>query len=54
MANYEYRCQDCNETFSRSEPMSQHGSAPPRCPKCNGEKVQQMLTPVYVQTSRKS
>jgi putative FmdB family regulatory protein len=60
MATYDYRCEDCGEQFTRSEHISEHtshlqGSAPPlRCPKCDGQKVEPVVSAAYVRTSKKS
>jgi putative FmdB family regulatory protein len=54
MPTYEYRCRDCHETFTRVEHISEHGSSPPRCPKCGGERVEQVLSPFFAKTSKKS
>jgi putative FmdB family regulatory protein len=55
MPVYEYRCQDCGETFDRTEPMREHDrSSAPRCPKCNSEHVEQTFTPFFAKTGRKT
>lgn len=54
MITYEYHCLDCDEVFTRSERLSDHENAHPRCPKCGSEKVQQRFTTVQVQTGKKS
>jgi putative FmdB family regulatory protein len=54
MPVYEYRCETCGETFERTEHVSEHQDAHPRCPKCGSEKVSQMLTSFYAKTSKKS
>jgi putative FmdB family regulatory protein len=54
MPNYEYRCEACGETFSRSEHISEHGSNPPTCPKCKSNRVQPLMSSFYAKTARKS
>jgi len=54
MPTYEYRCNDCGETFEQRETIAEHGAARPKCPKCRGEKVKQAFSPVYTKTSKKS
>ena len=60
MATYDYRCQDCGDQFTRTEHISEHtaalqGSAPAlRCPKCDSQKVEPVVSAAYVRTSKKS
>jgi putative FmdB family regulatory protein len=54
MPTYEYRCQDCGETFERVEHISEHQSDHPRCPKCGSEKVAQIPASFHAKTSKKS
>jgi len=54
MPDYEYRCLGCRHTFTRHEHLREHEQAHPRCPECGGDKVEQILTPFYARTSRKS
>ena len=39
MPNYQYRCRECEETFERTETISEHEVAKPQCPKCRSKKV---------------
>ena len=54
MATYEYRCEKCGETFTRTEHISEHGSTVPACPKCKSKRVQPLMSAFYAQTSKKS
>jgi putative FmdB family regulatory protein len=60
MATYDYRCQECDAQFSRSEHISDHvsalqGSAPAlRCPNCDSRQVEPVMSAAYVHTTRKS
>jgi putative FmdB family regulatory protein len=51
---YQYRCRECEETFERTEAISQHEVAKPQCPKCGSKKVSAVPSRVYVVTSKKS
>ena len=54
MPDYDYRCLDCRKTFSVTESISNHGAAKPSCPSCGGKNVEQVFTPFYAQTTKKS
>ena len=54
MPTYEYRCEECGQEFTRSEHISEHGSTPARCPRCNSERVKPLMSSFYAQTSKKS
>ncbi len=54
MPTYEYRCQKCGENFTVTMTLLEHDRTKPRCPKCKSPRVEQLLSQVYVQTSRKS
>jgi putative FmdB family regulatory protein len=51
---YQYRCEDCQETFERTETMAEHDAAKPQCPKCGSTKVSVVPGRIYVVTSKKS
>ncbi len=51
---YEYRCRDCKNVFDRIEPLSEHGTKAPSCPKCKSRNVEQVLTSFFAKTSHKS
>ncbi|MGD8476328.1 MAG: zinc ribbon domain-containing protein [Burkholderiales bacterium] len=53
MPTYDYRCNKCGHEFERIEPLSEH-QRKHTCPKCRSEKVDNMITPFYARTSRKS
>jgi putative FmdB family regulatory protein len=50
---YEYRCRDCENVFDRVEPLSEHGTKAPNCPKCKSRNVEQVLTSFFAKTSHK-
>jgi putative FmdB family regulatory protein len=54
MPTYQYRCEECEQTFERTETMAEHDVAKPHCPKCGSRKVSVVPGRVYVVTSRKS
>lgn len=54
MITYEYRCQACGKEFTRSEHMSEHTDAAPRCPKCKSDRVHQVFRSFAVKTSSKT
>jgi putative FmdB family regulatory protein len=54
MPIYEYRCNKCGEHFTVTMTILEHDRSKPRCPKCKSTEVEQLLTDVYVQTSKKS
>jgi len=54
MALYEYRCSACDHIFSVFHPVEEHGKARVTCPKCKSAKVEQVFSPFYAKTVRKS
>ena len=54
MPVYEYRCRDCQRTFIVVMSVKDHESEQVRCPQCQGTAVEQMITPFYTKTSKKS
>src|SRR5262249_26478810 len=36
---YQYRCEECESTFERTETISDHEVSKPQCPKCGSKKV---------------
>lgn len=53
MPTYQYRCNDCRNTFRVLEAISSH-SKPAPCPKCKSRKTQQVMSASYVKTTKKS
>jgi putative FmdB family regulatory protein len=51
---YQYRCEQCAIAFERTETISEHELAKPKCPKCGSKKVSVVPGRVYVVTSKKS
>ena len=54
MPIYEYRCTKCETRFSQQEEIEQHGRTPPACPQCGSPAVEQVLSPFFAKTVRKS
>ena len=54
MPTYQYRCEECEKTFERTETMAEHDVVKPQCPKCGSRKVSIVPSRIYVVTSRKS
>ncbi len=54
MPIYEYRCRDCGAVFDRTEPLAQHGHGDLVCPQCKKRHVDQVFTPFFAKTGRKS
>ena len=54
MPNYQYHCEQCGETFERTETITEHGRSKVKCPKCEGKKVTQIPGRFHVVTSKKS
>jgi putative FmdB family regulatory protein len=61
MPSYEYECTQCGkrfeawQSFEEHDRHEQHGVHKPlACPKCRSTKVEQLLSQVYVHTSKKS
>ena len=54
MAEYDYRCLRCGRSFTITESMTEHGTETHHCPFCKSTRVQRVLTPLTVKTSKKS
>ncbi len=54
MPIYAYRCAACGEVFDRAEPLGEHGRNLPACPSCKSRKVEQVFSPFFAKTARKS
>jgi putative FmdB family regulatory protein len=54
MPTYEYRCTKCRKRFGRQEPIAEHGRRRPACPKCKSRAVEQVYSPFFAKTGRKS
>ena len=54
MPIYEYRCTKCRKRFTQQEGIEEHGRRRPTCPKCKSRAVQQVFSPFFAKTVRKS
>ncbi len=54
MPIYEYRCTECDTRFSQQEGIEEHGRKRPACPKCKSHAVEQVFSPFFAKTVRKS
>ena len=56
MPEYDFYCQDCKKDFTVWMSMSDYEANRGRhkCPGCGGDNVERTVSPVIVQTSRKS
>jgi putative FmdB family regulatory protein len=54
MPMYEYKCLDCGKELVLSLSLKDHDSGSVACPSCNSKRMEQLITSVMAQTSRKS
>src|SRR3989454_10430212 len=54
MPIYEYRCTECHTRFSQQQAIEEHGRKRPACPKCKSHAVEQVFSPFFAKTVRKS
>ena len=55
MPNYEFRCTECRKKFTEKQSFEEHDRRKRvKCPKCGSRKVQQLISPTFVKTSKKS
>lgn len=54
MPTYEFECSQCKKTFTEKMSFEEHGKKKVKCPKCGSSKVTQVLSAVFVKTSKKS
>jgi len=55
MPAYEYVCRDCNREFTVFLSIREYEEKPEiKCPKCESDNVQRMLTGFFAKTSKKS
>ena len=54
MPIYEYRCTKCRTRFSQQQAIEEHGRKRPACPKCKSQAVEQVFSPFFAKTVRKS
>jgi putative FmdB family regulatory protein len=54
MPSYEYRCRTCDRTFEIRLSVQDHDAGRARCPHCQGQEVEQVMTSFVAMTSKKS
>ena len=54
MPQYEFFCKTCKKAFSKILTLVEYEKDKFKCPKCHGNKVEQLLSRVYAVTSKKS
>lgn len=55
MAYYDYQCGKCGKRFTVKQTFAEYDrKRKPKCPKCGGQKVKQMLSAIFVKTGKKS
>jgi putative FmdB family regulatory protein len=54
MPIYEYRCTKCRKRFNQQQGIEEHGRKRPACPKCKSRAVEQVYSPFFAKTVRKS
>jgi putative FmdB family regulatory protein len=54
MPTYEFACEKCGHSFSRTESIVAHERSKPKCPKCKSTKVVRVLSSFFAKTGRKS
>jgi putative FmdB family regulatory protein len=51
---YEYRCNDCKKTFTRTQTLAEHDRGKIECPGCGSKNIEQTYSAFYAVTSKKS
>lgn len=54
MPTYEYRCKDCHDVFEHRARLADRDAAPPKCPGCGSDRLEQVFSSFFAKTSRKS
>jgi putative FmdB family regulatory protein len=55
MPIYEYECRQCKKTFTEKHTFQEHDQHKKvKCPKCGSTRVQQVISPTFAKTSKKS
>ncbi|REJ90883.1 MAG: zinc ribbon domain-containing protein [Planctomycetota bacterium] len=51
---YEFECRECHRNFTVEETYRQHQRRQKKCPHCGSRKVEPLISPVHIKTSKKS
>ena len=54
MPVYEYYCEQCERELAITLSISQHGAGTIQCPTCGGQRLRQLVSSFFTQTSVKS
>jgi len=54
MPMYDYRCEACGKQSLLYLTLAEHDSGKVKCPACGSAKMQQIYSPFYAHTSKKS
>lgn len=54
MPVYDFECQKCGKKFTVEENLEQHAQHREKCPHCGSRRVEQLISPIYPKTSKKS
>ena len=54
MPVYDYACQECHAEFEKVLSVDEHEHKEIVCPKCGSKHVEQLVTPFFAVTSKKS
>jgi putative FmdB family regulatory protein len=54
MPSYQYHCRKCDRTFELRLSIKDHDAGQVRCPQCQGQDVEQVVTSFVAMTSKKS
>ena len=55
MPDYEYECDNCNNTFTIKQTFEERDRHEPiKCPACQSTKVHQLVSAIHLKTAKKS
>ncbi len=54
MPTYDFRCGGCRKKYTLTMSMSERDRKRIKCPKCGSSKKEQVISPFFAKTSRKS
>jgi len=54
MPVYDFKCLDCQKTFTITLRLKDYEDKNFQCPNCGGKNLQQQISPFQVKTSKKS
>lgn len=54
MPLYEYHCRECDQNSSIRMRIDEHEKKRPKCPHCGSRKLDQVYSPFFAKTAKKS